>query len=259
MTNDSLKEEVLREICSLKRLGYHIVIVHGGGPFIQEALDLASIESEFIDGHRKTTKEALSHVEMALKGKVNGSIVSLINRMGFRAVGLSGKDGRTVLAKKRLHIREVDGKEQQVDLGQVGDVVSIQPDLIHSLINDNFIPVLTCIAMDEEGEEYNINADLFAGHLAGALQVEEFVVLTDVDGLFMDRHRPETLISHLNAEKAEELRREGIIAGGMIPKIESCLTAVENGAKQARILNGTKPEQIREFINKNTLGTSVGK
>jgi acetylglutamate kinase len=259
MTDETLKRKVLQNICALKDSGYDVVIVHGGGPFIKKALEVAQIKSEFIDGHRKTTPEALMHVEMALKGEVNGSLVGLINQLGYKAVGLSGKDGKFVTAKKRLHEKMVDGKLRQFDLGQVGDVVKINPELIETLLEGDYIPVVTCIAADEEGKGYNINADMFAGHLAGAIGAKEFLVLTDVDGLRRDKDNPETLISELKVKDIKKLEGEGVIQGGMIPKMEACSIAVEKGAKAARIINGTKPEQLRELSEGKSIGTLITK
>ena len=257
MTDDGLKTKVIAAMVALKKKGANVVVVHGGGPFIKEALEEARIESEFIDGQRKTTLEAMQHVEIALKGKVNTGLVSLFNKMGCRAVGLSGKDGRTVIAKKRLHIDSVTGRE--VDLGQVGDVDSVNPELIHLLLNNDFIPVLTCIASDKEGRDYNINGDLFAGHIAGALNADHFVVLTDVDGIMMDKDDPETLMKKIESQKIEKLKAIGIIQGGMIPKIDACTTALEEGAVEARILNGTKPNDLERIMEKEKIGTLIQK
>lgn len=257
MTDEGLKRSILKQICALKQKGYQIVIVHGGGPFIRTALSEAKIESEFIDGHRKTTPQALEYVEMALKGKVNGSLVSLINSLGYKAVGLSGKDGGLIRASKRLHKRQVDGKEESVDLGQVGDVAAVRPEIITLLLENDFIPVITCLADDEQGHSYNINADMFAGHLAGALGAAQYLVLTDVDGLLRDKDDPSSLIHELSLAEAQNLVAEGVIQGGMLPKMESCAIALREGAKGARILNGTKPERLAELTERQNVGTHI--
>lgn len=259
MTNESLKKEILQSICSLKSKGHSVVIVHGGGPFIGQALKEAKIESEFIDGHRKTTPEAFEYVEMALKGKVNGSITSIINAMGYKAVGLSGKDGNIVTATKRLHRQVTDGKTEEIDLGQVGDVADVDVTLIRLLLAHDYIPVITCIAQDKAGTGYNINADMFAGHVAGALKVSQYIVLTDVDGLLRDKDDPASLISKLHLPETTGLIENGTIQGGMIPKIESCEIAINKGAAAARILNGTKPEQITAILNQQETGTVITK
>ncbi len=257
MTDPELQTEILRNICLLKKKGHSIVIVHGGGPFIKITLDEAGIESEFIDGQRKTTSDAMKYVEMALKGRVNGTLVSIINGMGYKAVGLSGKDGQMVLAEKRLHQRNENGKSTTVDLGQVGDVVKVDPALIDLLLDNDYLPVLTCIASDSSGTDYNINADLFAGHIAGNLSAQQYVVLTDVDGLMLDKDDPGSLIREIKLSELEKLKDKGVIQGGMIPKIDSCRTALEKGAVSARIINGTVPGQIAEIFEGRNPGTVI--
>ncbi|MBU2557384.1 MAG: acetylglutamate kinase [Bacteroidetes bacterium] len=257
MTDEALKQAVLRAITELKAKGNQVVIVHGGGPFIEKALTNAKIVSEFIDGHRKTTSEALEHIEMALKGQVNGSLVSLINNLGHKAVGLSGKDGRFVTAIKRVYRRQISDDIEEFDLGQVGDVLEVDTSLIHLLLANDYIPVVTCLAMDEAGHDYNINADMFAGELAGALKVRDYVILTDVDGLLRDKDNPETLISELRVEEIKALIAQEVIQGGMLPKMESCAKALSGGAQAVRIINGTKPEQIG-LLNENvSVGTTI--
>lgn len=257
MTDQNLKIQILRSICSLKDEGYYVLIVHGGGPFIKQILKEVNIESEFIDGLRKTTPKAMEYVEMALKGKVNGSLVTIINGMGYRAVGLSGKDGQTILAKKHLHKHMKDGKVELVDLGQVGDVESVDTSLIKILLENDFIPVITCIASDKKGLDYNINGDLFAGHIAGALSVEQYVILTDVDGLMLDKDNPDSIIRELKLAEINHLKAIDCIQGGMIPKIDSCKIALEKGAKLARIINGTDPEQIATLLENKEIGTAI--
>jgi acetylglutamate kinase len=259
MLNDQLQQKVLQQICSLKEEGYDVIIVHGGGPFIKQALRDAQIESEFIDGHRKTTAESLEYVEMALKGKVNGQLVRLINQMGYKAVGLSGKDGQTVIASKRLHQREENGQTIEVDLGQVGDVAEVHPDFIQLLLSHDYIPVMTCLASDEAGNDYNINGDLFAGHIAGALNARQYIVLTDVDGLLEQKDDPSTLIKTIDLPGLAELMDKEVIQGGMIPKVDSCRVALEKGAQSARIINGTAPSQISAIIQKHPIGTAITK
>ena len=257
MINESLKKEIVQHIGSLKDQGYLVVLVHGGGPFIQKMLDMAGIESEFIGGHRKTTKEALEYVEMALKGQVNGSLVSLFNSLGYKAVGISGKDGGLVKARKRLHEEKTDGELRSFDLGHVGDVEQVDTSLIKSLLENGFIPVVTCLASDMQGNDYNINADMFAGHLAGALKAEQYLVLTDVDGLMGDINEPSSLIREISYTKIDWLIEEKVIKGGMIPKMESCKVALEKGAGKARIINGTKPPQIVAATKNETIGTLI--
>lgn len=259
MTNENLQKQILNKISNLKSKGYNVVIVHGGGPFIQKALDDAGIESEFIDGQRKTSAEAMEHVSMALIGKVNSRIVGLINAMKYSAVGISGKDGDTVIAKKRKHKTKVNGVEKEVDLGRVGEIELINTELIDLLLKNNHIPVISCIASDGNARDFNINADMFAGNMAAALKADEYIVLTDVDGLLEDKDKPETLIKNANISKLDKLIDDGIIQGGMIPKIDACKIAVNYGAKSARIINGTSPEQIDLINNTNSPGTLITK
>ena len=255
MTNESLKTDVLRELGKLQDAGYRVAVVHGGGPFINEVLTLAKIESEFIGGHRKTSPEALKYVEMALKGQVNGNLIGLFNKMGYRAVGLSGKDGKMITAQKRFHREQQNGAWKEHDLGQVGDVLVVDTTLPDLLLSSGYIPVITCLAQDENGDSFNINADMFAGHLAGALQADQFIVMTDVDGLLQDIKKPDSLLQKLSRSDIQDLIKDGVIAGGMIPKTEACVTALDKGARAARIINGTKPDQIRTAVEQNKGGT----
>ena len=258
MTNSSIQKNLLTHILALKKQGYDIVISHGGGPFIKEMLAQLNLQSEFIDGLRYTTPEAFKYIEMVLKGQVNSDLVNTINTLGFNAVGISGKDGKTVVAKKRLHKRVVNGVSEEIDLGLVGDVAKVNPQLIHQLLENNFIPVIACIGADENGLGYNINGDTFAGHIAGALQAEQFIVLTDVDGLRKEKDDPSSIIHQLSITELHALTEDGTIQGGMIPKMEACEVAIRQGARNAKILNGTKPEQITQ-INSHSIGTLISK
>lgn len=257
MLSERLKQSVVQNIWKLFSKGKRVVLVHGGGPFIKNMLELVEIESEFIEGHRKTSAEALKYIEMALKGEVNGSLVNLLNRAGLKAVGLSGKDGRMVLAKKRYHLSIENGREVRHDLGQVGDVERVDTTLLDTLLDNDYLPVVTCIASDEAGNDYNINADMFAGSLAGALNASHYLVLTDVDGLLRDINDPSSVIRKLSLEELEPLFGS-VIKGGMIPKLESCELALRQGAHSASIINGTRPESIFEAVNKEKLtGTEI--
>lgn len=258
MVSEELQEAVLKNICNLKDQGYSVVVVHGGGPFIQEALDMAQVESEFIGGQRKTTPEALKYVEMALRGQVNGKVVNLINNSGHKAVGLSGRDGKIVTAERLHHVENVNGEERKVDIGQVGKVSKVDPSLLFTLLEEDYIPVITCIANDEQGESYNINADLFAGSIAGHLKADVFGVLTDVDGLLRDVKDPESLIKEISISDIKKLLGQGVIVGGMIPKVDACRIAVEQGAGKSVIINGKKPDQLLALVDENqTIGTTI--
>lgn len=258
MTDNKVKQSVLANILSLKKEGYDVVISHGGGPFIKKMLAKVKLESEFIDGLRYTTPEAFKYIEMVLKGEVNSDLVNTINTMGYSAVGISGKDGKTVIAQKKLHKKMANGVMQDIDLGQVGDVSKINPQLINQLLENGFIPVIACIGADEKGVSYNINGDTFAGYLAGALQAQQFVVLTDVDGLLKDKDDPASIIRKISLSELQALIDDGTIKGGMIPKMEACETAINKGALSAKIINGTQPEQIGK-INNDSIGTLITK
>ncbi len=257
MLNEGLKQAVVNNIKQLTERGVQTVLVHGGGPFIKRALDMAGIASEFIGGHRKTTPEALKYIEMALKGEVNSSLVNLLNASGLKAVGLSGKDGAMAIARKRYHLAQENGQDVKHDLGQVGDVESIDTTLPRTLLQHGFLPVITCIASDKKGNDYNINADMFAGALAGALAADDYLVLTDVDGLLRDLNDPASIIRELPLSELPRLMGT-VIKGGMIPKLESCEAALRGGARRARIVNGTQPDTIaKAVLSSHSTGTEI--
>lgn len=257
MTNPQLQEEVLGKLKAAHNKGNQVVIVHGGGPFIEQTLQQYGVKSVFVDGHRKTDVEALKLVEMTLKGQVNAQLVSILNWLGANAVGLSGKDGNWVKAEKRRHQSMVGGQLQEIDLERVGNVQSVDPSFIELLLEKNYIPVICCIASDDNGNELNINADMFAGHIAGAIKADEFVLMTDIDGLLKDISDPTSLFSQIQLSEMEELKNSGDILGGMIPKVDSCGIALSKGAKRTRIINGTKPEQITRLLENDAVGTRI--
>lgn len=254
MLNQDLKVEIANKIKALESRKIQVVLVHGGGPFINLALERAGIASEFVEGHRYTTPQALVEIEKTLKGEVNSGLVSVFNNVGLKAVGLSGKDGRMVVAERRHHTNEAGEK---LDLGQVGNVKEVDCQLVRTLIAADYTPVITCIASDKEGHNYNVNADMFAGNLAAALEVDEYIVLTDVDGLYENYPDPNSLIRQVSLEELNG-KYEQIITGGMIPKIESCEIALKQGARKAVILNGTKPSQIEDYLlHRRVTGTTI--
>ncbi len=248
MLDDSITRKIISKVCELVQDGYQVVLVHGGGPFIEDNLKLAGIDTEFVAGHRKTTGEAIKYVEMALKGHVNSKLVRLLNEQGLKAVGLSGKDGHMVTAEKRFHI---DQAGKQIDIGFVGNIKAIDPTLLNLLLQNDYLPVVCTISAGTDGYDYNVNADLFAGYLAGALKVYQFVMLTDVDGLMEDPSDMHSLITEMHIDQLGKLHKD-IVKGGMIPKTEACKTALENGAESAMIINGTKPERLLEGIHKTS-------
>jgi len=256
IVDPELTRELLGKIVKLHKEGYKIVIVHGGGPFIKQNLELAGIKSEFVGGQRKTDSEAMKYIEMALKGEVNGNLVREINLLGAKAVGLSGKDGQLAIAKKRFHY---DEDKNEIDIGQVGDVDQFNTEIIDILLDKNFLPVITSIATGSDGIDYNINADNFAGFLAGALNADELLLLTDIDGLMMNPADDSTIITELKIDEIEKLKGK-VIKGGMLPKTEACKYAVDNGAERAIILNGTKPDAIESAVrHESIVGTIITK
>ncbi len=257
MLNDELKHSVMQDVCILKELGAYPVVVHGGGPFINELLDQVGVHSEFIGGLRKTTPEALVYIEMALKGRVNGDLVRIINSYGQKAVGLSGKDASMAIAEKLYPKKIIDGKEVVLDLLQVGDVVEVSTSLLRLLLDNGYIPVIATIASGRDHTDYNINADMFAGRLAGGLNAEAYIAMTDVDGLMMNPNDKNSLVSEITIEEIQELK-EGVIKGGMLPKMDSCITAFHEGVKSIRIINGTRKHSILcEIYTKEGCGTMI--
>jgi acetylglutamate kinase len=257
MTDETIQSEILEMICRIKAEGQLVVIVHGGGPFIKVALEKEKIASKFIDGQRFTSGKAIVSIEKVLKGQVNSRLVEIINTKGQNAVGLSGKDGQITIAKRRYGSPGDAKNAKPIDLGFVGDIDRVNTDLLWLLMDNGYIPVITCLAADENGITYNVNADVFAGHIAGALCAKEFLLLTDVDGLMKDIHDKDSLISELTTGEIPGLIENGIIKGGMIPKLEACMVALNKGANRVRILNGTKPEQLLALMGNQHVGTTV--
>lgn len=258
MINEELKRAIAKKIKSLQEHGSQVILVHGGGPFINKSLEEAGITTQFFDGHRHTSPEALRCIEKTLKGEVNSSLVNLLNKQGLKAVGLSGKDGQLAIAQKRWHqAKNEKGEKTRFDLGQVGDVKVVNSKLPELLLENGYTPVVTCIASDESGNDYNINGDVFAGKIAAALKVDAYIVLTDVDGLYLDFPDPASILKEVKVNDMASYFGN-VITGGMIPKIESCLGAVEAGVRKAVILNGTQPEQISDYIiNHQSIGTTI--
>lgn len=250
MTNPSINETIVQDIVLLKLVGLKPIIVHGGGPEINHMLERLDIESKFINGLRVTTKETMEVVEMVLAGKVNKQIVEMVSREGGCPVGLTGKDGKILRAKKL----EKDG----VDLGYVGEIVKVNTRLLKSLIDDSFIPIIAPIGSDDEGNTYNINADYAAVAIASAMEAQKLVFLTDVEGVLKDKEDPKSLISFLSQEEAGQYIASGIIAGGMIPKVECCMTALEKGVPMVHILDGRKKHAlVLEIYTPNGIGTML--
>jgi len=246
LTDPKTKKQIISEVAALHSQGIKIVIVHGGGIEIAQLLDDVGVKSEFIGGHRKTDAQSMTYVEMALSGMVNKELVGLLNHTGVKAVGISGKDAGMVQAKKRPHVE--NGEE--FELGFVGDVSVVDTSLIQTLTEAGYLPVISPVSMGADGHSYNINADMFAGHLAGSLQADKFIALTNIDGLLRDVDDPGSIIRELSPAEARSLFGS-VIQGGMIPKIEACLIAIEKGVHSAHIINGTKKGSLLRILKEN--------
>ncbi|MBN6052321.1 acetylglutamate kinase [Nonomuraea sp. RK-328] len=252
MTEDALKAGFAEDIVFLRHAGLRPVVVHGGGPQISEHLDRLGIESTFTAGLRVTTPEAMQVVRMVLVGQVNRDVVGLINRHGPFAVGLSGEDAHLFTAERKHAI--VDG--EPVDIGQVGDIVRVEPGAVRALIDDGRVPVVSSVACGEDGQVYNVNADTAAAALAVALGAHKLIVLTDVEGLYANWPDDTDVIDQLTADELEDLMPT--LSSGMVPKMEACLTAVRGGVPQAHVLDGRVPHALLlEIFTDEGIGTMV--
>lgn len=250
MIDEIIKETVMKDIILVKLVGINPVIVHGGGPEINKALKQMDKKSEFVNGLRVTDRETMEVVEMVLAGKVNKSIVSHIQNQGINAVGITGKDGATLQAEKKL----VEG----IDVGFVGEVVNVNTALITTLIEKDFIPVIAPIGIDKDGNSYNINADYAAVAVAGALCAQKLVFLTDVEGVLKDISDSSSIISRLSIKDVDEYIQNGIISGGMIPKVECCVSGVKKGVKTVHILDGRVEHcLLLEIFTQKGVGTMI--
>ena len=258
MTDPALESSFARDIVLLKTVGMHPVVVHGGGPQVDNLLKELGRQSDRIDGMRVTDKSTMDIVEMVLGGSVNKSIVSLINKHGGRAIGLTGKDANLILAKKLMMEKiDADGIAVPVDLGFVGDVVSVNKDVINMLIASDFIPVIAPLGVDEEGNTYNINADLVAGKVAEFLQAEKLMLLTNIKGVL---GRDGEVVTGLTPKTVDSLIEDGTISGGMIPKIQCALDAVRSGVKSAVIVDGRVPHAtLLEIFTNEGVGTLISR
>ena len=258
MTDPELESSFARDIVLLKTVGIHPVVVHGGGPQVDNLLKELGRQSDRIDGMRVTDKSTMDIVEMVLGGSVNKSIVSLINKHGGRAIGLTGKDANLIQAKKLMMEKiGADGIAVPVDLGFVGDVVSVNKDVINMLIASDFIPVIAPLGVDKEGNTYNINADLVAGKVAEFLQAEKLMLLTNIKGVL---GRDGEVVTGLTPKKVDALIEDGTISGGMIPKIQCALDAVRSGVKSAVIVDGRVPHAtLLEIFTNEGVGTLISR
>ena len=247
MINEELKQQVMEDIALLWLIGVKVVLVHGGGPEINEVMQKLGKEAVFVDGLRVTDKETVDIVQMVLAGKVNKSLVTLLQKKGGHAVGLSGMDGGLIEAKV---------KDER--LGYVGQIVKIRPQPITDLLEKNYIPVISTVASDHDGNSYNINGDTAAAYIAGALGAERLIMMTDIAGILRDKDDPSTLIPELNISQAKALYEEGVISGGMIPKVDCCIEAIHKGVKNVIIMDGRVPHSIlMEILTDEGAGTMV--
>ena len=260
MINEELKAKVIQDIIFLQCAGLRPVVVHGGGPEITAMLKRVGKQSTFVNGLRVTDEETVELAEMVLAGKINTELVSLLNRQGGQAVGLNGKDANLIVARKHLSEVYENGEVNLVDIGFVGDVASVNVELINSLLDLGYIPVIAPTGVGVNGETYNINADSVAGEIAGALKAEKLLLLTDVRGIYVDYRDENTFVSTLTFEKAQELMIKGCIDGGMIPKVKACVTALSGGAGKTHIVDGRQPHTIlMEIFTDAGIGTEVVK
>jgi acetylglutamate kinase len=257
MVDETLKKNFALDIILMKYVGLNPIVVHGGGPQIGEVLKKLSIESEFVDGMRVTDKQTMDVVEMVLVGRVNKEIVALINQNGGRSVGLSGKDGQLITAKKMRYLENApdDQPPEIIDMGMVGEIVAIDNRILMSLMDGRFIPVIAPVGSGTEGETYNINADLVAGHIAASLKARKMILLTDTEGV-MDKTGK--LLSSIKIDEVQKFLQDGTIKGGMIPKINCCHEAMNGGVKKAHIIDGRKEHAILlEIFSRGGIGTEI--
>ena len=247
MIDETLKKQVMEDIVLLWLIGVKIVLVHGGGPEISDLMKKLGKEPTFVDGLRVTDKETVDIVQMVLAGKVNKTLVNLIETEGGSAMGISGMDGQLIQATM---------KDER--LGYVGEIKKINIKPVTDLLNNGYIPVISTVGCDKQGNSYNINGDTAAAFIAGALQAERLIMMTDIAGLLRDKDNPSTLIPELTIEQANHLKAEGIISGGMIPKVECCIEAINEGVKNVVIMDGRVPHSIlMELLTDEGAGTMV--
>ncbi|ERL25116.1 acetylglutamate kinase [Mitsuokella sp. oral taxon 131] len=258
MVSDVLKDEVMQDIALMKYVGIRPVIVHGGGPEITGFLKKVGKQSSFVAGLRVTDAETVEIAEMVLDGKINSEIVTLLNQRGARAVGLSGKDAGLIRARKKLaHVYENEA-EKEVDIGYVGEVEAMNVSVIKDLLDRDYVPVVAPIGVGQDGESYNINADYVAAGIAGALAAEKLLLLTDIEGIYKDFDDKSSFLSTIRMQEARDYIKGGRIAGGMIPKVEACLRALEGGTRKTHIIDGRLAHSIiLELFTSTGIGTQV--
>ncbi len=247
MINEKLKQQVMEDIVLLWLIGIKIVLVHGGGPEISDLMTRLGKKAEFVDGLRVTDKETVDIVQMVLAGKVNKTLVNLLEMKGGRAMGISGMDGRLI---------EAEIKDER--LGYVGKITNVNITPINDLLEKGYIPVVSTVGCDRQGNSFNINGDTAAAFIAGALKAERLIMMTDIAGILQDRDDPSTLIPDVTIDEAEELKAEGVVSGGMVPKVDCCVQALKKGVENVVIMDGRVPHSIlMEILTDEGAGTMV--
>ena len=249
MVDETLKERVIQDVTLLKLVGFKPIIVHGGGKEISKWVGKVGMEPEFVNGLRVTDEATMELAEMVL-GKVNKSLVQLVESLGVRAIGISGKDGKLLTVEKKY----ADGE----DIGFVGEIKKVNGDILYDLLEKDFLPIVCPVGLDDEYQTYNINADDAACAIARAMKAEKLAFLTDIEGVYKDPDDPETLISELRVSEAEGLMEQGYIGGGMLPKLQNCIDAIENGVSRVHILDGRIPHcLLLEIFTNKGIGTAI--
>ena len=262
MVDKTARKQFIKDVVLMKYIGINPVIVHGGGPEINEMLQKIGKESKFIAGNRVTDEETVEIVEMVLSGKVNKGIVADINKYGGKAVGISGKDDNMILVRQKYieEKSENNGETKKIDIGFVGEIENINTEIIKVLEKSDYIPVISSIGTDKNGQTYNINADYVAGEIAGKLNADRMIFLTDVDGILLDYHDKQTLIDEIDVYHVNKLIEKGVISGGMLPKVNTCLKAIEKGVENVVILNGKLEHSLLlELFTDEGAGTLIKK
>lgn len=258
MVNDEILEETVKDILLLYFVGIKPVVVHGGGPEITEKMEKLGLKPKFVEGLRVTDKETIEVVEMVLDGKINSKIVSMFIKNGGKAVGLSGKDGLLIVAEKKILKLKKGMEETMVDLGFVGETKLVNPQILRILLDNGFIPVVSPVSADLEGNVYNLNADNVAGDLASALRAKKLIMLTDVPGILRDVKDKNSLISRIRLSELEELLEKGVLKGGMLPKVDAIAKALKGGVEKVHVIDGSRKHAILlELFTKQGIGTLV--
>ncbi len=259
MVDKAILENIVKDVVLLRYVGINPIVVHGGGPEISQKMEKMGKKPEFVSGLRVTDEETLEIVRMVLVGNINWNIVSLIGKHGAKGIGLSGKDGGLITARKIAPQQVVvDGVKKEVDLGWVGETEFINPEILMITTARDYIPVIAPIGVDSEGRSFNLNADTVAGDIAAAIRAKKLITLTDVPGIMRDQSDPESLISKTSLKEAHELLETGIIKGGMIPKLKGCMQAVEAGVEKVHIINGNVEHALLlELFTDKGVGTMV--